>query len=407
MARHKFRCVIGGRYSAQSYFLSLVFALSSFASCRKPNKGVLSSGANTDSAENQERTLGMDKETFKNEFAQDMATTIRNINACPSFQNPDKILILEQSKFFGFISRGSRMDINTVEKKTIGAIDAPFGSAFAGRGNYYTYHMTNETGAVTSFARFKKSGLDDNFQLDYMSPPEVEVYSCNVTEDALKKSAEMSEPPIYRFRVNSVNGSRFITVMFTFRSLRKLFAPICGRSTKLRKVFGDSCDSYSVFALTTVPTELRSRLDPNAQMEDRLYAQVTLDKDKTLGRVITVSKDAKTIKIQSLKKESDSSKTPPDGLTLSDIKQAEYRLVHLWLPYFFRAEQHLESYNSKLDTALGLAVDLTIGLVPGGKYLGEGVWKLAEEALSKGAESVRQEKLQSHTNEHENNPPGQ
>jgi hypothetical protein len=62
---------------------------------------------------------------------------------------------LEQSKFFGFILRGSRMDIITSENRTIGSIDAPFGSAFAGRGNYYTYHMTNETGAVTSYARFR------------------------------------------------------------------------------------------------------------------------------------------------------------------------------------------------------------------------------------------------------------
>jgi hypothetical protein len=54
---------------------------------------------------------------------------------------------------------------------------------------------------------------------------------------------------------------------------------------------------------------------------------------------------------------------------------------------------------------LGLAVDLTIGLVPGGKYLGEGVWMLAEEALSKGAESVRQKSLQSNPNSMESASP--
>jgi hypothetical protein len=378
--------------------LFLAFAVSSFLSCIRPNSGNLSSGTETDFTDNQGRALGMDKETFAREFAKELASVVKSMNACPSFQNPDKLLILEQSKFFGFIPRGSRMDINTSDKRTIGSIDAPFGSAFAGRGSYYTFQMTNETGKVTSYARFKKTGLDENFQLDYMTPPEVEVFSCNASEDALRNSADTGQLPIYRFRINSVNGSRLIKATFTFRTLMQLFAPVCGRSERLRNVLGQSCDSYPVHALAAVPKDKRMQLDPDAQNDDRVYASMGLTKDRQIKSVMTVSKDAKTIKIRRLQNETEPSESPPDGVSLAEIKQTESSLVGLWLPYFFRAEQHLESYNSNLDAALGLAVDLTIGLVPGGKYLGEGVWKLAEEALSKGAESVRQEKLQSNPN---------
>jgi hypothetical protein len=223
----------------------------------------------------------------------------------------------------------------------------------------------------------------------------VEVFGCNVSEDALKNMADTGQLPIYRFRVNSVNGSRLIKATFTFRTLRQLFAPVCGRSERLRNVLGQSCDSLPVLALAAVRNDKRTQLDPDAQNEDRVYASMGLTKDRKLESVFTVSKDAKTIRVRRLQKDKDPSESHPDGVSLAEVKQTESTLIGLWLPYFFRAEQHLESYNSKIDTALGLAVDLTIGLVPGGKYLGEGVWKLAEEALSKGAESVRQETLQS------------